>query len=302
LEKHDEVDESVEEKIESERRMQQAMQHAAAEAAAANAACGGRKERGLNAVGGAGMNNNSTHANNMAFANSINSHDSFSAGEMTNSTLGEEYSQQESLDESFSSWSKSFDASFSAQASICSGVTQRASRRKLRHERRMMILKRCAVAGFLLMVFMYWMDPQKDHLKHQFDVQVQTPMGATGIFQWAFLLLVLYKMERLTRLNRAAYHYEHQHSGIKGTTTTPTPVIYMTEQRSCPFLKAAGRALDRFKNKYSKRLKRLAHQQQKQQPYEEVTRNQPERVRTPGSHQLRTFSLKASNGSELRYD
>jgi hypothetical protein len=288
LEKHDEVDESIEDRLESERRMQQAMEHAAAEAAAANAACGAGAGGTRTSQSGMGANsapiNRSTNltARNSFATHSIISHDSFSS--TTTSFLGDMDSQQESLDESFSSWSKSFDASFSAQsASICSGLSKRASRRKHRQERRFTIFKRCAMAGGLLMIVMYQMDPQKGQFTHQYDIQVQTPMGATGIFQWAFFLLFFYKVQRLIRLNRAAESFQRQqqqllrqHQAAKTgnptttgsatmTTTTPTPIIYMTEQRSCPFLKASGRALERFKTKYARKLQRLTHRQQQHQ-------------------------------------
>jgi len=253
--------------LESERRMQQAMEHAAAEAAATNAACGGGS--GIGGVGGRlsssslflGGSYTSTHSatSRPSFASSMMSHDTISAG--GSSSLEDNYSQQESLDESFSSWSKSFDASFSAQsASICSGVSKRAIRRKHRNERRMTIMKRCALVGFGLMILMYRMDPHKDQLKEIHDLYVQTPMGATGFFQWAFLLLAFYKMERLMNLNRAAEFYQQRHTSTTTKGMTPTPIVYMTEQRSCPFLKASGRALERFRNKFAKKLKRVTRQ------------------------------------------
>ena len=282
LEKHDEVDESIEDKLESERRMQQAMEHAATEAAAANAACGGAGLTTTIATTTSSCGATTNRSTNLAARDSFAAHSIISLDSVstnggsstTTSFLEDMDSQQESLDESFSSWSKSFDASFSAQsASICSGLSKRTSRRKHRQERRITIFKRCAMAGWALMIVMYQMDPQKEHLQHQHDLRVQTPMGATGMFQWAFFLLLLYKVERLIRLNRAAQSYQRQQhqlirqhqaakNGQSSVTTTPTPIIYMTEQRSCPFLKASGRALERFKTKYAKKLQRLTRRQQ----------------------------------------
>lgn len=298
LEKHDEMDElTIEEKLDAERCMREAMEHAAAEAAAANAACG--------AVGGGGggggrlsmiSNSSNNNKSNATRHHALISHDSFS----TEMNSLEDFSQQESLDESFSSWSKSFDASFASQTSICSGVSKRASRRKHRQERRFTILKRCAVAGFALMILMYWMDPHKEDLKNQHDIQEQKPMGALGILQWAFLLLVLYKTERLTRLNRAAQIYQRQQQQQQqqdGTSTTvPAPTVYMTEQRTCPFLKASGRALERFRSKYSKKLKRLSQQQQQSgsNPNKNDAASSDHFRMANGTPQhLRNFSLKA---------
>mmetsp|Transcript_86802 Transcript_86802/g.169848 ORF Transcript_86802/g.169848 Transcript_86802/m.169848 type:complete len:209 (-) Transcript_86802:31-657(-) len=193
----------------------------------------------------------------------------------------EDFSAQESLDESFSSWSKSFDASFSAQSSICSGVSKRAARRKDRQARRVRILQRAAGAAFGLMILFYLMDPHKndEHVQLAHQAQTQTPMGLMGIFQCLFLLLTLYKIERLVRTTVAANHYQKKHPG-------EVPAIYMSEERRCPFLKASARALKRFKSRYAKRLKKSVGGGA---PVEE------EQL----SHKLRSFSLKATDTGSL---
>jgi len=255
LERHDEepIEESFEMKLESERLMKQAMAHAAAEAAAANAAV----EGGGRGIGGRGL---------LASFNS----ESDLLGE---ESYEEEFSQQESIDESFSSWSKSFDASFSAQSSICSGVSKRAIRRKDRQAKRLRILQRSAVAAFGLMIMFYVMDPHKDDSRQQHVETTQNPMGLMGCFQCFFLLLTLYKVERLVRTTHAANKYQKMHGHPM------PPSVYMSEDRRCPFLKASGRALKRFKAKYAKRLQRAA-----------TNTSKPERE----SKQLRRFSLKAA--------
>ncbi len=254
LHPHDEADEEPEYKQENERLMKMAMEHAAAEAAAANAAIpGGAHSRLQESILG---RSDSLHSETRSI---------------------EDFSAQESLDESFSSWSKSFDASFSTQSTICSGVSKRAVRRKDRQARRMRILQRSAIAAFGLMILFYIMDPNKDdeqvHLAH--EAQTQSPMGLMGIFQCLFLLLTLYKVERLVRTTMAANHYNKRHPG-------EVPSIYMSEERRCPFLKASARALKRLKSKYGKRFKRSVHLEEE-----------------PMSHKLRSFSLKATDTGSL---
>jgi hypothetical protein len=255
LHPHDETEEEPEQKEEAQRLMRMAMEHAAAEAAAANAAIPGNLHSKFQ---GAMLE----RSESISDARSI-----------------EEFSAQESLDESFSSWSKSFDASFSAQSSICSGVSKRAARRKDRQARRVRILQRSAGAAFGLMILFYIMDPNKNdeqvQLAHQ--AQTQTPMGLMGIFQCLFLLLALYKIERLVRTTVAANHYQKKHPG-------EVPAIYMSEERRCPFLKASARALKRFKSRYAKRFKNTGAA-----PIEE------EQL----SHKLRSFSLKATDTGSL---
>eukprot|EP00980_Cylindrotheca_fusiformis_P007315 scaffold1525_cov142-Cylindrotheca_fusiformis.AAC.115 len=233
LEKHDEAEEIKQE--ESERLMKQAMEHAAAEAAAANA--------------------------------EIADDDDDSAPKMTrqDSTTSDgqslESSLQESLDESYSSWSKSFDASFSVQSSICSGISRRAVRRRDRQAKRLRIIKRSVVVAFGSMIFLYMMDPKGysgDHVEEHSEL----PMGFKGLFQVVFLLLALFKIERL----------------IRSTTNSK----FSTEETKCPFLKAASGAMKRFKESYSKKLKK-------------PTAKDGDRIKD----RLRGFSLKAATFKDL---
>lgn len=256
LHPHDEAEEEPEQKQEAERLMRMAMEHAVAEAAAANAEIPGNLHSRLQGA-------------MMQRSESI----------LSETRSIEDFSAQESLDESFSSWSKSFDASFSAQSSICSGVSKRAARRKDRQARRIRILQQSAGAAFGLMILFYVMDPNKNDEQVQLahEAQTQMPMGLMGIFQCLFLLLTLYKIERLVRTTVAANHYQKKHPG-------EVPAVYMSEERRCPFLKASARALKRFKSRYAKRFKKSGGA-----PIEE------EQL----SHKLRSFSLKATDTGSL---
>jgi len=298
LERHDELEEefpqnsqhgaassdNVVNKQEAERLMQIAMEHAAAEAAAANAAIPG---------GGAAMG----RSKSILVRNFNSNNNSTSVFSESQSLLMMDDEPDESLDDSFSSWSKSFDASFSVQSSICSGVSKRAIRRKYRQAKRMRILQRSAIAVFGLMVLFYMMDPsrpgndpkqaQQQHRSQNYsEEKAQTPMGIMGIFQCLFLLLTLYKVERLVHTTRAAQHYEKTHNG------GPVPAVYMSEERKCPFLKAAARAMKRFKHKYNQRLSKATSPSQstKQQNHPEL------------SQKLRSFSLKAASIQDLDND
>eukprot|EP00538_Stauroneis_constricta_P006467 CAMPEP_0119548330 /NCGR_PEP_ID=MMETSP1352-20130426/2279_1 /TAXON_ID=265584 /ORGANISM="Stauroneis constricta, Strain CCMP1120" /LENGTH=696 /DNA_ID=CAMNT_0007593567 /DNA_START=134 /DNA_END=2224 /DNA_ORIENTATION=+ len=201
LEQHDERDEIEQEQ--SERKMRDAMAHAAAEAAAANAAIpespqsGGRLRR-LGSIG------------------------SYSDKSYTSSV-------QESLDESYSSWSKSFEESFSAQSSICSGVSKRAVRRKERQARRVNILKKTGSIAFGLMIGLFFIDPRGYSGHVQSETVAASPMGIVGIFQTFFLLLTIYKVQRFLRIDE-----DHP--------------------RRCPFLKASVHAMERLKSRYAKKL------------------------------------------------
>jgi hypothetical protein len=143
-------------------------------------------------------------------------------------------SLQESVDESYSSWSKSFDASFSVQSSICSGISRRAVRRRDRQAKRTRIIKRSGVVAFGAMVVLYMMDPRGYSGNHVQEL-TEAPMGFTGLFQVLFLLVALFKIERFIR--------------------STTEENYSSESK-CPFLKAADTAMQQFKGKYAKKLKK----------------------------------------------
>lgn len=229
-----------EEETNQEQKMKQAMEHATAEAAAANAAI----------RGGSSMVK-------ITRSDSMRSVSEKSIGNL---------SMQESLDESYSSWSKSFENSFSTQASIMGGVSRRAMRRKERQVRRMIVLKRTGAAAFFLMIGVYFIDPRG--YAEQIDDVTDSPMGLAGIFQTFFLLLTLYKMERFFRIDDGE-----------------------EQIRRCPFLKASANAMDQLKTRYSNKLK--------QNPSEKHRRNSAGEESAPSSpHRLRNFSLKADRNSE----
>jgi hypothetical protein len=229
-----------EEEVNQEQKMKQAMEHATTEAAAANAAI-----RGGSMV-------------KIKRSDSMQSGSERSIGNM---------SMQESLDESYSSWSKSFENSFSTQSSICGGVSRRAMRRKERQVRRMIVLKRAGAAAFSLMIGVYFIDPRG--YAEQIDEVTDSPMGLAGIFQCFFLLLTLYKMERFFRIDN----------------------IDNGEQiRRCPFLKASANAMDQLKTRYSNKLKQKPSKSRRNSVGEESLPSSP--------HRLRSFSLKADRSSD----
>ena len=223
-------------KQEQDRRMKEAMKHAQQEAAAANAQIPGGSS-----------------------SKSIGLTRTMSIASVEDKSV--ESSLQESLDDSYSSWSKSFDASFAS--SVCSGVSKRQMRRRERQVRRSRILKRAAVMAFIIMLALYFLDPRGyGHVDNRTDIIVETPMGMTGVFQCLFLLLTLYKIERLIR-------------------TSSNPDERAQGKHRCPFLKAANTAAKKFKSRYAKKLKKpvTGHFEEDEQSL---------------SRKLRSFSLKAS--------
>ena len=192
MEKFDEQDEITQEhekkdRKEQEQQMKEAMKKAAQVAAASNAEIPGISDPVVP----------KTSKRNVTRSSSIVS---------LEDSLGEEKSMesslQESIDESFSSWSKSFDASFTS--SVCSGVSKRSVRRRDRQSKRMKIIQRSVVAGFVIMLAMYIVDPHGYRASEE-EKQVsqaattENPMGLTGIFQCLFLLLSLYQIELFVR-------------------------------------------------------------------------------------------------------
>jgi len=263
MEKFDEEDEikQEQEKKEQEQRMKDAMEHAAQEAAAANAQIPGIAVIGLP----------KTINRNVSRASSIVSFDA---------SLGEEKSMesslQESIDESFSSWSKSFDASFAS--SVCSGVSKRSVRRRDRQSRRMKIIQRSVVTGFVIMLAMYFMDPhgyrRSDEEKQVSQAATtENPMGLTGIFQCLFLLLSLYQAELFVR------------------TTSRKSDCDGNEQSQSSFLEfiQSTRAMKKLKSRFYKKLKKPSIGARRgavgAYDYDENTLTQ----------KLRSFSLKGSN-------
>lgn len=226
MEKFDEEDEIVQEQ---QRKIKLAMEHAAQEAAAANAAIPG---------GGTGDEdeNNTAGGTPRGGVKMVRTMSMNSTGTEEKSL---ESSLQESLDDSYSSWSKSFDASFAS--SVCSGATKRAMRRREREFRRLRILKRSAALGFVIMLALYFLDPRgygRLDKETRDELVTQTPMGVSGIIQCLFLLLALYKIERLIR------------------RSVDPDAVKSDGKTRCPFLLAASTTMKKFKSRYAKKLKR----------------------------------------------
>mmetsp|Transcript_10265 Transcript_10265/g.30081 ORF Transcript_10265/g.30081 Transcript_10265/m.30081 type:complete len:593 (-) Transcript_10265:66-1844(-) len=261
MEKFDEEDEMRQEQEikQQEKLMKEAMEHAAQEAAAANAEIPGIP---------------SIDVPRTIDQNSLRSS---SIGSLEGS-LGDEKSVesslQESIDESYSSWSKSFDASFAT--TVCSGVSKRSVRRRDRQSRRMKIIQRSVVAGFVLMLAMYFVDPhgygrsdEERQVSHA--ATTENPMGLTGIFQCLFLLLFLYQVEAFIRTTSAADDRD--------------------ENRKSSFIEflQSTKAMKKLKARFAKKLKKPSARSRRgavgAYDYDENSRTQ----------KLRSFSLKGSN-------
>ena len=194
----------------------------------------------------------------------------------------DDLSIQESLDESYSSWSKSFDHSFSRQAaamgggalssndSICSGAPVRQQMRQLRSSQRSQAIRQCLAAGWVLMVGIYYWDPngyelaQTQLAQEKFLQAHETPLYGTGFWQCAFLWLVLYKIQRFVNADSI------QSSGKTGY---------------CPFLKAFSFGMDEFKSRYSQRLTK-------------TERSSPKRKQKLAQQKLRQFSLRHTSAPD----
>jgi hypothetical protein len=233
------------------------MEHAAQEAAASNAQI----------PGGRNSNLNETTERPVSRPSIV----SFDA------SLGEEKSMesslQESIDESYSYWSKSFDASFTS--TVCSGASKRSARRRDRHTRRMKIIQRSVVCGFVAMLVMYFMDPhgyrRSDEEKQVSQAATtENPMGLTGIFQCLFVLISLYQVELFIR-----------------TTSTSSD----REQGQSTFLAfiQSTTAMKKLKSRFYKKLKKPSTRKRRgavgAYDYDENTLTQ----------KLRSFSLKGNN-------
>ena len=92
-------------------------------------------------------------------------------------------SLQDSVDESYSSWTRSFDASFCQQSSICSKSYRRQAKRRVRRIRKLI---RSANVVLFAMVALYMIDPL-GYATHKTDM----PLGFTGLLNVFLLLTVL---------------------------------------------------------------------------------------------------------------
>jgi len=260
MEKFDEEDEIKQEhdKKEQERKMREAMEHAAQEAAASNAQI----------PGNANTNMINMDDGKITLSSSVVSIDSSNGEEKSvESTL------QESLDDSYSSWSKSFDASFAS--SVCSGVSKRSVRRRDRHSRRMRIIQRSIVTGFVIMLAMYFLDPRGYQRSDQEKLQDQAattenPMGLTGILQCLFLLLSLYQIESM----------------LRGSTTSTN--LDEDGQKQSSFLEflQSTTAMKKLKSRFSKKFKK---------PVTRGAVGEFELDDNTLTQKLRSFSLKAQH-------
>lgn len=269
MEKFDEEDEikQEEEKKDSEQKMREAMEHAAQEAAVSNALI----------PGGTVPNLPKTIERNVSRSTSI-----VSLEESIGDDKTMESSLQESIDESYSSWSKSFDESFAS--SVCSGVSKRSVRRRDRHSRRSKIIQRSAVAGFVVMLAMYFMDPhgysRTDEEKQVSQAATtENPMGLTGIFQCLFLLLSLYQLELFVRTTAIpSDRFDHNENNGEGQSS---------------FLKfiQSTRAMKKLKSRFYKKLKKPSIRTRRgavgAYDYDEKNLTQ----------KLRSFQLKGRNNS-----
>ena len=129
----------------------------------------------------------------------------------------------------------------------------------------MIILKRTAGVAFLLMIVMYFTDPEgyasRSSKLEKNHVVTDAPMGLLGIFQCLFLLLTLYKIERFVRT-------EPNKGGDTG-------------RRRCPFLRASATAMEGLRSRYATKLAK------------KITRTRSESSDSL-SQRLRAFSLKAA--------
>lgn len=263
MEKFDEEDEIKQEQEkkekEEEQRMKEAIEHAAQEAAASNAQIPGRTQPDI------------PKTNVMRSSSIVSLDDSLGEEKSMESSL------QESIDESYSSWSKSFDASFAS--SVCSGVSKRSARRRDRQSRRMKIIQRSVITGFVIMLAMYFMDPhgyrRSDEEKQVSQAAtIENPMGLTGIFQCLFLLLSLYQVELFVRTTSGTSDREGDGEG---------------QSSFLEFIQST-RAMKKLKARFYKKLKKPSRRSRSRgavgaYDYDENTLTQ----------KLRSFSLKGSN-------
>jgi len=264
MEKFDETDEIKQEqerkeRQEQEQKMKKAMEHAAQVAAASNAEI----------PGGSSFDVPKPTERIVSRSSSIVSlEDSLAEEKSMESSL------QESIDESFSSWSKSFDASFASKSSITSGVSYRSVRRKERQSKRMKIIQRSVIAGFLLMLAMYIMDPhgyrapEAEKQEHQ-AATTDNPMGLTGIFQCLFLLLSLYQIELFVR------------------TTSNRDGNGEAQSSFLEFIQST-RAMKKLKARFYKKLKKPSRKRRSAVGAYEYDENNL-------TQKLRSFSLKGNN-------
>ena len=127
-----------------------------------------------------------------------------------------------------------------------------------------------------MMILWYWLDPSKNtaSVRHEFVQKQVNPMGLAGIMQTMFLLLTLFKAERLMRYTTGIFD---------------APVSQASGDRRCPFLKAAAMGMRKFKARYAKKLQRPVASGQV------VGSNSGEGHDTSSlSNKLKNFSLKST--------
>jgi hypothetical protein len=119
------------------------------------------------------------------------------------------------------------------------------------------------------MVTFYFLDPKgySSPDKHSIEVATQSPMGISGLIQSIFLLLAIYKAERLIR-----------------RSSNPSEVKSDGKSR-CPFVRAATTTMRRFKSRYAQKLRRKKSG---------VAQGRINEDDLSFKRKVRTFSLKAS--------
>jgi len=262
MEKFDEQDEIKQEQERKERqqqeqKMKEAMEHAAQVAAASNAE-----------IPGGSLGVPKTSDRNVSRSNSIVSLED----SLAEDSKSMESSLQESIDESYSSWSKSFDASFAS--TVNSGVSKRSVRRKERQDRRMKIIQKSVIVGFVLMLAMYFADPHgyrapEEEKQESQAATTDNPMGLTGIFQCLFLLLSLYQIELFVR------------------TTSNRDENGEAQSSFLEFIQST-RAMKRLKARFYKKLKKPSRRRRGAVGAYETDDNTL-------TQKLRSFSLKGNN-------
>ena len=142
--------------------------------------------------------------------------------------------------------------------------------RQLRSSQRSQAIRQCLAAGWVLMVGIYYWDPngyelaQTQLAQEKFLQAHETPLYGTGFWQCAFLWLVLYKIQRFVNADSI------QSSGKTGY---------------CPFLKAFSFGMDEFKSRYSQRLTK-------------TERSSPKRKQKLAQQKLRQFSLRHTSAPD----
>jgi hypothetical protein len=139
--------------------------------------------------------------------------------------------EEESVEGSYSSWSKSFESamvsssrqavmSSAASSSFIMSAQSKLRAQKKRRERMVKTMQRFALLAMAIMMIWYWLDPRG--YGNASRSNVASPLGFTGALQFAASLLCLIKLQRFLK---------------------------SVEDSQCPFLAASSKAMDRMHQK-----------------------------------------------------